>query len=208
VIKENYLPFITVKNWLRSISFHQPSASKIWNSLLKYVPLITNLLSSKPGTGHHVALGRDIILGMGSSSFLSLPLLIVLRKKHFSVLAQVWRIHGQDSLLSTWINILDMDLTGDLAAEWDHFGRALQASGVSLSENEDEILWIGGDSSGSLSKKNVYAALISTLNQLMLTGWRNRLWKWHIQQKIKLFLWLAVENKILTWINLQLRGWM
>ena len=101
-----------------------------------------------------------------------------------------------------------MDLTGDLAVEWDHFGRALQASGVSLSENEDELLWIGGDSSGSLSKKNVYAALISTLNQLTLTGWRNRLWKWNIQQKIKLFLWLAVENKILTWNNLQLRGWM
>jgi hypothetical protein len=158
--------------------------------------------------GHHVALRRDIILGMGSSSFLSLPLLIVLRKKHFSVLAQVWRIHGHDSLLSTWINSLDMDLIGDLAAEWDRFRRALQASSVSLSENEDELLWIGGDSSGSLSKKNVYVALISTLNQLTLTGWRNRLWKWNIHQKIKLFLWLAVENKILTWNNLQLRGWM
>ena len=58
-----------------------------------------------------------------------------------------------------------MDLIGDLAAEWDHFRRALQALSVSLSENEDELLWIGGDSSGSLSKKNVYAALISTLNQ-------------------------------------------
>jgi hypothetical protein len=207
VIKEKYFPFITVNNWLRSVSFHQPSASKIWNNLLKSVHLITNWISWKPDMGHHVALGRDRILGLGSSSFLSLPLLTVLRQKHFSVLAQVWRNHGHDSLLSTWINNSDMDLTGNLAVEWDHYRRALQASGITLSENEDELLWIGGDSSGSLSTKNVYATLFSTLNQSTITGWRNQLWKWNIQQKIKLFLWLAVKNKILTWNNLQLRGW-
>jgi hypothetical protein len=33
------------------------------------------------------------------------------------------------------------------------------------------------------------------------------MWKWKIQQKINLFLWLVVNNKILTWNNLQLRGW-
>jgi hypothetical protein len=52
VIKEKYFHSKTVFNWLRSTSFHQFSASKIWNGLLKSVYLITNWLSWKPGTGH------------------------------------------------------------------------------------------------------------------------------------------------------------
>jgi ribonuclease HI len=88
------------------------------------------------------------------------------------------------------------------------FRHALQASGVSIHDKEDNLLWIGGDSSGSLMVKNVYVAFLSTQNLSILTGWRKSLWKWDIQQKIKLFMWLAVENKILTWNNLQHRGWI
>jgi hypothetical protein len=98
-------------------------------------------------------------------------------------------------------------LTGNLAEEWDRYRRALQASGVTLTENEDELIWTGGDSSGYLSTKNVYAALTSTLNLQTSTGWRKNLWTWNIQLKIKLFMWLAAENKILTWKILQHRGW-
>jgi hypothetical protein len=32
-------------------------------------------------------------------------------------------------------------------------------------------------------------------------------WSWHIALKIKLFLWLALENKILTWDTLLSKGW-
>jgi len=40
-----------------------------------------------------------------------------------------------------------------------------------------------------------------------IKGWRQALWKWDLQLKIKLFIRLAAENKILTWENLQNRGW-
>jgi ribonuclease HI len=69
-------------------------------------------------------------------------------------------------------------------------------------------MWIGGDSSGYLTVKNAYLALLSTQNLSIFKGWRKSLWKWDMQQKIKLFLWLAAENKILTWENLQQRGWV
>jgi hypothetical protein len=35
-----------------------------------------------------------------------------------------------------------------------------------------------------------------------------KLWKWDCPLKIKLFAWLVAENKILTWKNLQKRGWV
>jgi hypothetical protein len=37
-------------------------------------------------------------------------------------------------------------------------------------------------------------------------GWRRAMWKWKIQLKIKLFIWLAMEGKILTWDIIQARG--
>jgi hypothetical protein len=119
VIKDKYLPFTTVKNWLRSATFHQPSTSKIWNSLLKSVHLITNWLSWNPGSGHHVVLGRDRILGMGDLSFLSQSLIDTLRQKQITVLAQAWRQHEHDSFLTSWVSSLDLDITGDLAVEWE-----------------------------------------------------------------------------------------
>jgi len=153
-----------VKNWLRSVTFHFSSASKIRNGLLKAIPLITNWLSWMPGTGHLMAIGRDKILGLGTDSYLSNSLINALSQKHVSVLAHVWRPHEQDSLLSTWYNSLELELTGNLVEEWDRFRRALHALGVSLFDNEDELIWTRGDSSGDLSTKNLYAALISTLN--------------------------------------------
>jgi hypothetical protein len=47
--------------------------------------------------------------------------------------------------------------------------------------------------------KNVYTTLSNTL------GWRKHLWKWNCPSK--LFIWLLLEDKILTWKNLQRRGW-
>jgi hypothetical protein len=37
--------------------------------------------------------------------------------------------------------------------------------------------------------------------------WRRSIWKWKVQLKIKLFISLALEGKILTWDSLQKRGW-
>jgi hypothetical protein len=48
---------------------------------------------------------------------------------------------------------------------------------------------------------------LSTKNLRKFGGWRRAIWKWKIQLKIKLFIWLAVEGKILTWDTLQSRGW-
>jgi hypothetical protein len=39
----------------------------------------------------------------------------------------------------------------------------------------------------------------------VIGGWRRHLWD--IAQKIRLFTWLIIENKILTWDTLQRKGW-
>jgi hypothetical protein len=96
---------------------------------------------------------------------------------------------------------------GRSGKEWDIFCRALIGSGVQLQDKPDELKWIGGDNSGTLSVKNVYCALASKIWHQPIGGWRKNLWTWDFALKIKLFIWLSVENKILTWDNLQCKGW-
>jgi hypothetical protein len=46
--------------------------------------------------------------------------------------------------------------------EWDCFIKVLTNSGVSIGDDRDNLMWMGGDHSGNLSSKNVYLAYIST----------------------------------------------
>jgi hypothetical protein len=75
-----------------------------------------------------------------------------------------------------------------------------------LQERPDTLKWIGGDSSGCISVKNVYMASENMSWNLKLDGWRKALWDWDCPLKVKLFTWLLVENKILSWEILQRRG--
>jgi hypothetical protein len=69
------------------------------------------------------------------------------------------------------------------------------------------LIWTGGDRSGSISVKNIYLALAKKNWPIGVGGWRRHMWKWDLVQKIKLFTWLSVENRILTWDTLQRKGW-
>jgi hypothetical protein len=95
VIKDKYLPFSTVTNWLRSPSFNLTTTSRIWSNLLKSVHLITHWLSWIPDSGHLVALGRDKILGLGDRSFLSPALISFLNQKNITVLSQARGIQNK-----------------------------------------------------------------------------------------------------------------
>jgi len=46
-----------------------------------------------------------------------------------------------------------------------------------------------------------------TIWQQSIGGWRKTLWNWNIALKIKLFIWISLKNKILTWNNLLAKGW-
>jgi hypothetical protein len=89
----------------------------------------------------------------------------------------------------------------------DSFTLALRSAGISLSDDPDTLLWAGGDATGTLSVKNLYTALLNQSSQGVDSSWFSQIWNWTIPLKIKLFLWLAGKEKILTWDMLRRRGW-
>jgi hypothetical protein len=112
VIKDKYLPHTTVINWFRSPTFHQKAASRIQNGLLKSVHLITHWLSWTLGSGQLIALGRDMILGMGDKSFLSFNLLSELRQYNITSLSQARRNIDHLFSSSIWINSTELGFIG------------------------------------------------------------------------------------------------
>jgi hypothetical protein len=106
-----------------------------------------------------------------------------------------------------WKSSVDLEFSGNLAAEWNVYCRALILAGIQLHSKEDSLIWIGGDLSGLITIGNFYNALAKEYWLTPITGWRKQIWSWDIAYKLKLFIWLALENKILTWDNLRKRGW-
>ena len=90
--------------------------------------------------------------------------------------------------------------------EWVNYTRALIYSGIHLQPGEDILLWAGGDQSGSLSTENVYNFVASKLWPLQPPNWHSHIWSWDLAYKLKLFIWLEMEGKILTWDSIQRRG--
>jgi len=60
---------------------------------------------------------------------------------------------------------------------------------------------------GFISVKNIYEALSNLVWKKKKGGWWKKLWNWECQMKIKLFSWLLAKDEILSWKNLQKRGW-
>jgi hypothetical protein len=141
IIKDKYLHNTTIINWFRSVSFKHNSTSRIWNSLLKSVHLITHWLSWVPGSGHLISIGRDQILGLGDKSFLSHDILEHLKKKKITVLAQAKNHFDHNTLTKNWFGSVDLGLTGALAAEWDLFHRALIGAGATIRDTTYQLMW-------------------------------------------------------------------
>jgi hypothetical protein len=71
-----------------------------------------------------------------------------------------------------WVTSQDLGLVGDLALEWDRFHCALIINGIQLSENPDQLIWMGGDESGVLTVKNAYEAVEKKKWGFVIGGWR------------------------------------
>jgi hypothetical protein len=101
---------------------------------------------------------------LGQKAILSEQLRTILTQKGINTLDLASVNQDPITLSEDWISGRDLGISGNLASEWDHYCDNLNEAGVSLNEKEDTLIWTGGDSSGRLTVKNIYAALISTLS--------------------------------------------
>jgi hypothetical protein len=160
---DKYLQNSSVITWLRRQSFSIKSASKVWSSLLRTVPIILYWISWRPGAGLHIIVGRDQILNLGEHAFLQPGTIDLLNQRSVTVLAHVKSGRDPITLADTWKNNADFGFTGFHETEWTNFISVLKSAGIYLnSQSEDSLILTGGDAFGFITVKNVYAAIVST----------------------------------------------
>jgi hypothetical protein len=77
-------------------------------------------------------------------------------------------------------------------------------SNVSLSTNQDDIVW-KWNADGVFTVKSCYNFINDGGIRCAFT---RIIWKAKIPEKVKIFIWLATKNRILTTENLKKRGWV
>jgi hypothetical protein len=143
--------------------------------------------------------------------------------ENFSLLSDTLRLHLSNFRITSLAQARDSDdfsvfpgrwrsseslrLGGQGAFEWNYFTIALRNAGITLQNSVDALVWAGGDSSSLITAKNIYQALLMSSDYQVDSSWFKQLWKWSIQLKLKLFVWLATKDKVLTWESLQRKGW-
>jgi hypothetical protein len=207
VIKDKYIQHSSIVTWLRSASTTTPAASQTWKNLLKDLHLLTHWLSWKPGSGHSIIIGMDSILGLGSSSFLSGQLLAELNRNNVIYLFQALGAWRPGVLSEHWKTSEDLGLEGDSSSGMGCFQQGIVWSGSSITGTRryTPMDWRG--QFHSLNVKNIYLGSRKKEMVECYRGMEKRLVEVGFSTKIKLFIWLSSENKILTWDSLQKKGW-
>jgi hypothetical protein len=74
---------------------------------------------------------------------------------------------------TVWRNNNELGLLDTLASDWDKFTSDLSQDGITLQEGTvDQLMWIDGDSTTSLTVQNCYKAILSTQQLPMRNGWK------------------------------------
>ena len=85
--------------------------------------------------------------------------------------------------------------------------RSMEISGIRLNNQSDSLIWAFNKSDGSVSAKLVYDSIVLTSSPPAGSKLLAFIWNSNLPRKICCFIWLALMNKLLTWDNLQKRGW-
>ena len=94
---------------------------------------------------------------------------------------------------------LFIGLTGALALEWEHFISLFRAAGILLSSSPDYLLWSRDSASVTVVARLAYSSLIRSQVIYQPVWWFDMLWKVRVSLKIKCFMWLVLNHKILAW---------
>ena len=101
----------------------------------------------------------------------------------------------------------DLDIAGDWKHAWENYTRGLEMSRIRLNYMSDTLVWEHNRNVSPTSAKNVYDFIVQSSHPPQGNSLHDFIWSGALPNKISCFIWLVLENKILTWDNLQRRGW-
>lgn len=156
------------------------------------------------GNGRQIAVGVDPILCVSTDQVISTGLLSSLRSVGCYTLNS---IHIQTSR-AYWSNADELRLPPLYAAEWNNYIHTLNCAGIRLNCGGDQVLWAGNAATGIVTAKTAYSYMIKRRCILPMHWWYKAIWSWNIPLKMKCFLWVLLQDRLKSWDNLSLLGWI
>ena len=86
---------------------------------------------------------------------------------------------------------------------WNSYIRSLDINGIRLTNEQDTLIWNYNKNIGSITADNVYEYIVNSFQTELGNSLYDTLWSNILPRKIGCFIWLVLNNKILTWDNLQ-----
>ena len=157
------------------------------------------------GNVKQIRVGEDPWSGVGERYKLSEGLVSKLRSLGVYNLNQACSTTLQRETL--WKNSEQLGLEEGHKEEWEEYVSMLKSNFIYLEEaREDKLVWKKNPVNGDFTAKLGYKIWAEENFQGEIKEWWKQLWKSEGHLKAKITLWLSLNNKMLTWDNLQKRG--
>ena len=117
ILKDKYLPSLSVSNWFRLENSCFEVSSSIWKNLQKSKPLLDHWLCWEVGIETSIQVGRDLLMGLGRCSILSPSLQSALKHRGILFLFQVRNSPTISPTSTYWKDVTEMALTDDQSIE-------------------------------------------------------------------------------------------
>jgi len=171
------------------------------------LPVIKNWAAWRVEFGTRVLLGLDPFIGGAPSFKLSEALLSFLHGRGIYTLAHIYSpISSEDLFPFSCLIAQDLGLPEGLKVEWDCYTQALKQNAIDLTNEPDRLVWTWNMADGVVTVKEAHNALVHLADVEDHKWWYSLIWKIKVPIKIILFMWLSLNNKVLTGENFRRRG--
>lgn len=126
-----------------------------------------------------------------------------LRENGYYSLAQVTDADSTIVWRQEWNSVEMIGLRGEEVEQWEGYLSKLRISLAWIKDKEDELLWSMNALGGVYTSKLGCRTLCEGTVVEDLVRWWKQLWKYAYPLKARIFMWLALNNKELTWDSLQ-----
>jgi hypothetical protein len=131
---------------------------------------------------------------------------LTLKAQGIEFLAQAGSIVLEGLSFTRWKKEESLGLEGELKEEWTNYIKGLVSSGIELNNEKDRLMWSWDTKKGQVNAKQAYKVQVLEDMEEETKYWYSEIWNWQLPLKVKLFIWLLLEQRILTWENLNKRG--
>ena len=143
-----------------------------------------------------IQLGIDPIIGVQSYTELPFDFRDYLEDLGISTLSQAQNVLlGQHSY---WYTTDDLNIAGDWKVLWEEFTSNLEGARIRLNSCSDRLVWDYNHVNGSVIANLIYDSIVYASSPPIGCPLLALVWSGIMPLKISCFIWLTLENKILT----------